>query len=136
MNRVVLIGRLTKDPDLQFLPGSGTAVTKFTLAVDRRFKKEGQQEADFIPIVVWNKIAESSANYLTKGKLAGIAGRIQTRNYEAKDGHRVYITEVVADEVQFLEWGDKKQEQQPQKAQQNNNEDYTEVIGEEDDIPF
>jgi single-strand DNA-binding protein len=136
VNRVVLIGRLTKDPDLQFLPGSGTAVTKFTLAVDRRFKKEGQQEADFIPIVVWNKIAESSANYLTKGKLAGIAGRIQTRNYEAKDGHRVYVTEVVADEVQFLEWGDKKQEQ-PQKAQQqNNNEDYTEVIGNEDDIPF
>ncbi|MBV4445329.1 single-stranded DNA-binding protein [Clostridium tyrobutyricum] len=135
MNRVVLIGRLTKDPDLQFLPGSGTAVTKFTLAVDRRFKKEGQQEADFIPIVVWNKIAESSANYLTKGKLAGIAGRIQTRNYEAKDGHRVYVTEVVADEVQFLEWGDKKQEQQPQKSQQNNNEEYTEVY-DDGDIPF
>ncbi|WP_195962609.1 single-stranded DNA-binding protein [Clostridium tyrobutyricum] len=134
MNRVVLIGRLTKDPDLQFLPGSGTAVTKFTLAVDRRFKKKGQQEADFIPIVVWNKIAESSANYLTKGKLAGIAGRIQTRNYEAKDGHRVYVTEIVADEVQFLEWGDKKQEQQPQ--QNNNNDtDYTEIY-DDGDIPF
>jgi single-strand DNA-binding protein len=134
VNRVVLIGRLTKDPDLQFLPGSGTAVTKFTLAVDRRFKKKGQQEADFIPIVVWNKIAESSANYLTKGKLAGIAGRIQTRNYEAKDGHRVYVTEIVADEVQFLEWGDKKQEQQPQ--QNNNNDtDYTEIY-DDGDIPF
>nr|WP_254905203.1 single-stranded DNA-binding protein [Clostridium tyrobutyricum] len=121
---------------MQFLPGNGTAVTKFTLAVDRRFKKEGQQEADFIPIVVWNKIAESSANYLRKGKLAGIAGRIQTRNYEAKDGHRVYVTEVVADEVQFLEWGDKKQEQQPrQSQQQNNNEDYTEVY-DDGDIPF
>nr|WP_243284271.1 single-stranded DNA-binding protein [Clostridium tyrobutyricum] len=119
---------------MQFLPGSGTAVTKFTLAVDRRFKKKGQQEADFIPIVVWNKIAESSANYLTKGKLAGIAGRIQTRNYEAKDGHRVYVTEIVADEVQFLEWGDKKQEQQPQ--QNNNNDtDYTEIY-DDGDIPF
>ncbi|WP_368488461.1 single-stranded DNA-binding protein [Clostridium sp. BJN0013] len=132
MNKVVLIGRLTKDPDLQFLPGSGKAVTKFTLAVDRRFSRDGQQEADFIPIVVWNKIAESSANYLSRGKLAGVAGRIQTRSYEAKDGTRRYITEVVADEVQFLEWGDKKQQQQ---RDNNDNADYIEVE-DDGDIPF
>ncbi|MBP2034009.1 single-strand DNA-binding protein [Clostridium algifaecis] len=109
MNRVVLIGRLTKDPELRFTPGNGTAVTTFTLAVDRRFSKDGQREADFIPIVVWGKQAESTANYMSKGKLIGISGRIQTRNYEAKDGTRRYVTEIVADEVQFLEWGDKSQ---------------------------
>ncbi|QXE19989.1 single-stranded DNA-binding protein [Clostridium sp. 001] len=135
MNRVVLMGRLTKDPDLQFLPGNGTAVTKFTLAVDRRFKKEGQQEADFVPIVVWNKQAESAANYLTKGKLAGIAGRIQTRNYEAKDGTKRYVTEVVADEVQFLEWGDKANNNSGQNTQQSNNAEYVEVE-DDGDIPF
>lgn len=109
MNRVVLIGRLTKDPELKFTPGSGNAVTTFTVAVDRRVpNKNGVREADFIPIVVWGKQAESTANYMSKGKLIGISGRIQTRSYEAKDGTRRYVTEVVADEVQFLEWGGNK----------------------------
>ncbi|MCY6485354.1 single-stranded DNA-binding protein [Clostridium aestuarii] len=105
MNRVVLIGRLTKDPELRFTPGAGKAVTSLTLAVDRRFKSPGQPEADFIPIVVWGKQAETTANYMSKGRLMGVSGRIQTRSYEAKDGSRRYVTEVVADEVQFLEWG-------------------------------
>ncbi len=105
MNRVVLIGRLTKDPELKFTPGAGKAVTTFTLAVDRRFSTNGQKEADFIPVVVWGKQAESTANYMSKGKLMGVGGRIQTRSYEAKDGTRRYVTEVIADEVQFLEWG-------------------------------
>lgn len=105
MNKVVVIGRLTKDPELRFTPGNGTAVASFTLAVDRRFKKEGQQEADFIPVVVWGKQAESTANYMSKGKLMGVSGRIQTRSYDAKDGTKRYVTEVVAEEVQFLEWG-------------------------------
>ncbi|MCI1945865.1 single-stranded DNA-binding protein [Clostridium luticellarii] len=107
MNKVVLIGRLTKDPELRFTPGMGKAVTTFTIAVDRRFSKDGQREADFIPIVVWGKQAESTANYMSKGKLIGVSGRIQTRNYEAKDGSRRYVTEVIAEEVQFLEWGEK-----------------------------
>ncbi len=105
MNKVVLIGRLTKDPELKFTPGTGTAVATFTLAVDRRFSKEKEKEADFIPIVVWGKQAESTANYMSKGKLMGVSGRIQARNYDAKDGTKRYVTEVVADEVQFLEWG-------------------------------
>ncbi|SKA91567.1 single-strand binding protein [Clostridium sp. USBA 49] len=106
MNKVVLIGRLTKDPELKFTPGTGTAVATFTLAVDRRLpNKNGQREADFVPIVVWGKQAESTANYMSKGRLMGVSGRIQTRSYEAKDGTRRYVTEVVADEVQFLEWG-------------------------------
>lgn len=107
MNKVVLIGRLTKDPELKYTPGSGTAVTTITLAVDRRFSKEAQKEADFIPVVIWGKSAESTAQYMSKGKLIGIAGRIQTRSYEAKDGGRRYVTEVVAEEIQFLEWGAK-----------------------------
>lgn len=105
MNKVVLIGRLTKDPELKFTPGNGTAVTSLTLAVDRRFKRDGQQEADFIPVVVWGKQAESTANYMSKGRLMGVSGRIQTRSYDAKDGTKRYVTEIVAEEVQFLEWG-------------------------------
>lgn len=107
MNKVVLIGRLTKDPELKYTPGNGTAVTTLTLAVDRRYSKDGQREADFIPIVIWGKIAETTAQYVTKGKLLGVSGRIQVRNYEAKDGTRRYVTEVIADEVKFLEWGDR-----------------------------
>lgn len=108
MNKVVLIGRLTKDPELKFTPGAGTAVATFTIAVDRKYKREGQPSADFVPVVVWGKIAESTANYMSKGKLIGVAGRIETRSYEAKDGGRRYVTEVVADEVSFLEWGGNK----------------------------
>ena len=106
MNKVVLIGRLTKDPELKYTPGAGTAVTTITLAVDRRFKKDGQKEADFIPIVIWGKQAEATAQYITKGKLISVAGRIQTRSYDAKDGSKRYVTEVVAEEVEFIEWGD------------------------------
>lgn len=110
-NRAVLIGRLTKDPDLRFTP-NGVAVCNFTLAVNRPFKnpQTGEYEADFIPVVVWRKAAENAGNYLKKGSLAAVDGRIQTRNYENNQGQRVYVTEVVAETVQFLE--PKKQEQQ------------------------
>ena len=112
MNKVVLIGRLTKDPDLKFTAGKGTAVATFTIAVDRRLKTPGQPEADFIPVVVWGKQAEATANYMSKGKLISVAGRIQTRSYEAKDGSRRYVTEVTAEEVQFLEWGGNNNQRQ------------------------
>lgn len=104
MNKVVLIGRLTKDPELKYTPGQGTAVTTINLAVDRRYNPEGKKEADFIPIVIWGKSAESTAQHMRKGLLMGVAGRIQTRSYEAKEGGKRYVTEVVAEEVQFLEW--------------------------------
>lgn len=107
MNKVVLIGRLTKDPELKYTPGAGTAVTTVTLAVDRRFTKDQKKEADFIPIVIWGKSAESTAQYMRKGLLMGVSGRIQTRSYEAKDGGKRYVTEVVAEEIKFLEWGNK-----------------------------
>lgn len=103
MNRVVLVGRLTKDPDLRYTP-AGVAVATFTLAVNRPFKNtQGEQETDFIQCVVWRKPAENAANFLKKGSMAGVDGRIQTRNYEDNDGKRVFVTEVVAESVQFLE---------------------------------
>lgn len=103
MNRVVLVGRLTKDPELKYTP-SGVAVASFTLAVNRSFtNQQGEREADFINCVVWRRPAENVANFLKKGSLAGVDGRIQTRNFEGQDGRRVFMTEVVAESVQFLE---------------------------------
>ncbi|MEK3979461.1 single-stranded DNA-binding protein [Psychrobacillus sp. FSL K6-2836] len=103
INRVVLVGRLTKDPELRYTP-SGVAMARFTLAVNRTFSNQsGEREADFINCVVWRKQAENTANYLKKGSLAGVEGRIQTGSYEGQDGKRVYTTDVVADSVQFLE---------------------------------
>ncbi|MCV66948.1 single-stranded DNA-binding protein [Listeria monocytogenes] len=103
MNRVVLVGRLTKDPELRYTP-AGVAVATFTLAVNRAFTNQnGEREADFIQCVVWRKPAENVANFLKKGSMAGVDGRIQTRNYEDNDGKRVFVTEVVAESVQFLE---------------------------------
>lgn len=129
MNKVVIIGRLTKDPELKFLPGDGKAVATFTLAVDRKFSKDGQKEADFIPVVVWGKQAESTANYMNKGKLMAVSGRIQTRTYDSKDGSKRFVTEVVTDEVKFLEWGDKSN-----KVNNENSQDHQEELG--GDVPF
>lgn len=106
INMVVLIGRLTKDPVLRFIPGSGIPVVSFTLAVDRNFtNQQGVREADFIPIVAWRKLAEICANNLTKGRLVAVTGRIQTRNWDDQEGKRHFVTEVVADNVRFLDWG-------------------------------
>lgn len=129
MNKVILVGRITKDPDMRFTPGAGSAVCQLTLAVDRKFKKEGEQQADFIHVVIWGKPAENTANYTAKGSLVAVSGRIQTRSYDAKDGTKHYVTEVVADEVQFL---DKKglNNQQPSN---NFSGDMEEVEG---DSPF
>ncbi|OLN22318.1 single-stranded DNA-binding protein [Domibacillus antri] len=103
INRVVLVGRLTKDPELRYTP-NGVAVATFTLAVNRTYtNQQGDREADFINCVIWRRPAENVANFLKKGSLAGVEGRIQTRNYEGQDGKRVYVTEVQADSVQFLE---------------------------------
>jgi single-strand DNA-binding protein len=103
LNRTILIGRLTRDPELRYTP-AGVAVTQFTLAVDRPFTSQGgEREADFIPVVTWRQLAETCANYLRKGRLTAVEGRIQVRNYENNEGKRVYVTEVIADNVRFLE---------------------------------
>ena len=108
MNKVILLGRLTRDPEVRYTQGNNTAVCSFSLAVNRRFKQEGQPDADFINIVAWAKTAEFVGKYFTKGQQVGVIGRIQTRNYDDKDGKKVFITEVVAEEVYFA---DSKKEQ-------------------------
>lgn len=123
MNRVTLVGRLTKDPELRYTQ-SGAAVATFAIAVDRIYtNQQGERETDFISIVCWRKQAENVANYLRKGRLAGIDGKIQTRNYEDHDGKRVYVTEVVAESVQFLEPG-KRNEQGQSNNSRNSNQQY------------
>ena len=102
MNKVVLIGRLTRDPELRYT-GSNTAVATFSLAVNRNFtNQQGEREADFINIVVWRKQAENVKNYLSQGSQVAIEGRIQTRSYDDNNGQKRYVTEVVADNVEFL----------------------------------
>ena len=103
INRVVLVGRLTADPQFRTTP-NGVSIANFTIAVNRTFTNaQGEREADFINCVVFRKQAENVNNYLSKGQLAGVDGRIQSRSYENKEGNRVFVTEVVCDSVQFLE---------------------------------
>lgn len=103
LNRIVLIGRLTQDPELRYTP-SGTAVASFSLAVDRpRVNQAGERETDFINIVVWQKQGELCAQYLRKGRLAAVDGRLQIRQYENREGQKVRVAEVVADNVRFLD---------------------------------
>ncbi|WP_407270293.1 single-stranded DNA-binding protein [Radiobacillus sp. PE A8.2] len=145
MNRVVLVGRLTKDPELRYTP-NGVAVATFRLAVNRPFtNQQGENEADFINCIVWRRTAENVANYLKKGSLAGLEGRIQTRNFDGQDGKRVFMTEVVADNVQFLEPRSSQpdnshpqtKQKQPVGAQPNTEEKDMEPIDiSDDDLPF
>lgn len=135
LNRTILIGRLTKDPELRYTP-NGVATASFTLAVERPFKTNGEKETDFIQIVTWKQTAESVANYLRKGRLTAVEGRIQVRNYENKEGKRVYITEVVADNVRFLEKaesGDTKREDRPSDPFPS---EGTPIDISDDDLPF
>jgi len=145
MNKVELIGRLTKDPELSFAQGTGTAVCKFTIAVNRRFKKEGQPEADFLPVTVFGKQAEATANYMIKASQVGISGRIQTSNY-MKGEVRVYKTEIIADEVDFLDSKNKdanssnntRNDSRNNTGNSNGNNDFSNDITpiEDGDIPF
>lgn len=130
INNVSLTGRLTRDPELKYT-GSGTAVTNFNLAVNRTFKNaNGEREADFIMCQAWRKTAELIAESLHKGSLIGVEGRIQTRNYQDNDGKTVYITEVVVDNLTFLE---SKAQSQNNQYQQNNSNNFTQT---NNDDPF
>ena len=119
MNKAILIGRLTRDPELRYT-SSNRAVCQFTVAIDRPFTNQasGQREADFINVVAWDKTGENVGKYMTKGRLIAVEGRIQTRNYENNEGRRVYVTEVIANNVQFLE---------SRNAQNTNNNSINEV---------
>ena len=126
MNKAILVGRLTADPELK-RTGAGTAVCRFTLAITRPYKQgNGERQADFIPVIVWREMAEKCHKYLAKGKRAGVIGEIQTRSYDAQDGTKRYVTEVIASEVEFLT---------PKSAAQGGTpEGYTEI--EDDELPF
>lgn len=115
MNKVVLIGRLTKDAELRYTPSTNKAVGSFTLAVDRRFKSEGQPTADFINCVAWGKTAEFISNYFKKGNKLGVCGRIQTRTWDDTENKRHYVTEVVVEEAYFVE----------SKGSSNQNDNYS-----------
>lgn len=120
LNRIVLIGRLTRDPELRYTP-SGVAVTQFTLAVDRPFtNQQGAREADFINIVTWRQLAENCANYLRKGRLAAVDGRLQIRSYDNNEGRKVYVTEVIAENVRFLESGNNQRDDIPPDPENQN----------------
>ena len=147
MNSVVLIGRLTRDPEVRYTASTQMAVASFTVAIDRPVRAGGEKQTDFPRVTVFGKQAENCEKYLAKGRLIGVQGRIQTGSYQNKDGVTVYTTDVVADRVEFLEWGDrpqrnvKNQELQGEKTRQTS---MTEIEPElprgfepiEDDVPF
>jgi single-stranded DNA-binding protein 3 len=112
MNSVVLIGRLTRDPELRYTAGSQMAVASFTVAIDRPVRAGGEKQTDFPRVTVFGKQAENCEKFLAKGRLVGVQGRIQTGSYTNKDGVTVYTTDVVADRVEFLEWGDRGERSQ------------------------
>lgn len=139
LNRVVLIGRLTKDPELRYTP-SGVAVATFTLAVDRNFKNSnGERDTDFIPCVVYRQLAELCANFLSKGKLASVDGRLQVRSFEGQDGQRRWVTEIIAENVQFLspkENGNSGNGTSGNAGNAGNVGTYGHEVSLDDDIPF
>lgn len=142
INRIVLTGRLTKDPEPRTTK-TGKTYVSFALAVDRSRKVEGQPEADFIQCVAWNRQAEAMAQYLHRGSLIGVDGRLQTRNYENQQGQRVYITEVLVESFTFLESRAQSQSTPPKESPNASDGYYrtdtsdVETIGiEGDDLPF
>lgn len=130
LNTVVLIGRLTADPQLRYTQ-SGVAVASFTVAVDRPFTNQGgEREADFIDIVTWRKLAETCANHLSKGRLVAVQGRLQIRSYDDQNGVRRRASEIVADTVRFLDWGDRE------KSSSENDDPTPRTADDGDDVPF
>jgi len=139
MNKVILMGRLTTDPDVRYTQTNNTAVSSFNLAVNRRFVKEGEErQADFIKIVAWAKTGEFCSKYFKKGQQVGIIGRIQTRNYDDDNGQKHYITEVIAEEVYFA---DSKRDTEDAFSKygsvfSDNNSSEFSVSQDDDDLPF
>lgn len=140
LNRVVLTGHLTKDPELK-VTQSGLSVVQFVIGVQRQFaRKDGEREADFISCVAWRKTAENIAKYFKKGQLIGVDGRVQTRSYDDKNGQRVYVTEVVVDNFAFLSsqkgQGNQNPSQRPNTTAQDPFAGTGSVDITDDDLPF
>ena len=135
INRVVLVGRLTKDPVLRKTQ-SGVSTASFTVACDRRIKAEGQPTADFINCVAWNKQADNLCRYCGKGSLVGVEGRIQTRSYDDKSGKRVFVTEIVAESVQFLDGKNAATSNTPSYTPDSSNQHEETIDIQSDELPF
>ncbi|MCB6993880.1 single-stranded DNA-binding protein [bacterium 210820-DFI.6.37] len=142
MNNVVLIGRLTRDPEVRYTSGTQMAVARFSIAIDRPVRNNGgEKQTDFPNIVVFGKQAENCERFLGKGRLVGVQGRIQTGSYVNKDGVKVYTTEVVANNVEFLDWGDRSERGSSRPAEQTSPKDDMGIPDgfqaiEDEDIPF
>ncbi len=135
MNKAILIGRLTRDTDVRYTK-SGTMVVSFTVAVDRQFKNQaGERETDFIPIVAWGRLAEHCSKYIGKGSLVCVTGRIQVRSYEDKNGQRRYVTEIIAEEIQFLDRR-RSGDAETDTASPFDDMDFMNDFPSEDDVPF
>ncbi len=137
LNQVVLIGRLTHDPELRYTPGNGVPVATFSLAVNRPFtNQQGERETDFINIVTWRKQAENCANYLKKGSLAAVTGRLQIRSYENNEGVKRTVAEVVADRVTFLDRGRSTDDQSSSEGPNSEGPNVDDIDISGDDVPF
>ena len=140
MNKAIVIGQITRDPDVR-MTGSGISVCTFTVAVQRRFANQnGERQADFIPVVCWRGLAENCGKYLKKGSKVGVCGSIQTRNYEAQDGTKRYVTEIIADEVEFLDRvgagsGEPRQNAAPSPSPFGGDSGFGDAL-EDDELPF
>ncbi len=135
LNKVILIGRLTRDPELRYTP-NGAAVARFNLAVERNFANaQGEREADFIDVVVWRKLAEVVANNLGKGRLVAVEGSLQIRSYDDREGIRRKAAEIVAENVRFLDWPKDGQDNKG-KVGEGNNDFGSEIKFSDDDVPF
>lgn len=140
MNKVFLLGRLTKDPEVRYTT-TGKVVAQFTIAVDRPYtNQEGQKDADFFPIVIWGKSAETAGNSLTKGQRVLVEGRVQIRSYEGKDGNKRWITEVVADRFEFIErrdqWGSRDGASAPAAPTASEMSSFGAAVADDEKIPF
>ena len=139
MNKVILMGRLTRDPEVRYTQTNNTLVASFSLAINRRFARQGEErQADFINVVAWNKTGEFCSKYFKKGQQVSIIGRLQTRNYDDKDGKKVYVTEVIAEEAYFA---DSKRDGEPSGFESTFGEAVTQsaefqVTSSDDDLPF
>lgn len=139
MNKAFLIGNLTRDPDLRTTPSTGTSICNFTIAVARKFKnpQTGERETDFIPVVVWRQQADNCGKYLRKGSQVAVSGSIQTRTYEANDGSRRHVTEIVADEIKFLTPKQERQREPGEMTADDRYESSQSIMHEiDDDLPF
>lgn len=135
LNKIALVGRLTKDPEVRYTADNQTPIAKFFIAVDRTYKREGQPTADFIPIVVFGRSADNCGKYLNKGRLVAVSGRLQTRSWDDQDGKRHYVTEVIADEVDFLDRASDSRAQGNEAISESDFGDF-QPTEEDDELPF